>query len=150
MEANIIQFIINFFKYILPGITTFTWIQFFGGSYKALKLGRTDKEYAILKESLTVKDKLFKLRYVSLTKEGKKFQWFFVIMTYCGYITLFAWNVIFWISRFTHNYTEMFQVFLFIKCYTFEIYAFIFTAKHTVRPPSGVGIDWDFVYYKKH
>ncbi len=129
----------------LSMLTNAVWIDVIGGSYKVLKLGRSKNGYKKLKKTLTIWDRIFKLRYVSLSKKAVKFQYYFVIMTYLGYLCIFALLIIWIVSLFTHNFGEMFSIFLFVKCYTFELPAFIFTCLNTGRTKDKVGLDWKFI-----
>ena len=126
-------------------LTNAVWIDVIGGSYKVLKLGRSKNGYKKLKKTLTIWDRIFKLRYVSLSKRAVKFQYYFVIMTYLGYLCILALLIMWIVSLFTHNFEEMFLVFLYVKCYTFELPAFVFTCLNIGRPKDKVGFDWRFI-----
>ncbi len=139
MEALI--FILKY----LPVISNMVWIQVPGGSYEVLKLGRSKNGYKKFKKTLTIKDRIFKLRYVSLSKRAVKFQYYFVIMTYLGYLCLIVLLILWIVSLFTNNFWNMFGVFQYIKCYTFELPAFIFTCLNIGRDKYGRGLEWKFI-----
>ncbi len=130
---------------VLPIITGIVWIDVIGGSNKVLKIGRSKNGYKKFKKTLTIKDRIFKLRYVSLSKGAIIFQYYFVIMTYLGYLCLIVLLVLWIVSLFTHNFWNMFCVFQYVKCYTFELPAFIFTCLNMRRSKDKVGFDWKFV-----
>lgn len=129
----------------LPVLSNMAWILVPGGSYEVLKLGRSKNGYKKFKKTLTIKDRIFKLRYVSLSKRAVKFQYYFVIMTYLGYLCILALLIMWIVSLFTHNFEEMFLIFLYVKCYTFELPAFVFTCLNIGRDKYGRGLDWTFI-----
>lgn len=130
--------------FYMPAFSNIVWCFVPGGSYKVLELGRSKNGYKKFKKSLNIWDRIFKLRFVSLSKHAVFYQYYFVIMTYLGYLSLIISLVIWIISLFTHNFWEMFYPFLLIKCYTFELPAAIFTIFKLKRSENGVGFDWEF------
>lgn len=137
--------IYDFFSLFLPFITGFVWGLIPGGSYKVLRIGRSKNGFKKLKKTLTIKDKIFKYRYIHLSKGALVFQRYFIIMTYIGYICTFAIIVMFIISIHTNNFREMFYYFMLIKCYTIELPASVFTIWNIGRPENKVGLEWKFV-----
>lgn len=57
-------------------------------------------------------------------------------MTNIGYLCITAFIVLLIVSSFTHNLSELLMNFMRIKCYTFELLAFIFTLLNLRWSPS--------------
>lgn len=131
--------------FIFPTLTNFTWIFIPGGSYRVLKIGRSRNGYKKFKKTLTIWDRIFKIRYISFSKGAVKYQWYFIIMTYLGYLCICVIITLFFVSLSTNNFIEMLYYFLLIKCYSFELPAFIFTIINIGRPKNKVGLEWKFV-----
>lgn len=128
----------------MPAFSHLVWLFVPGGSYKVLELGRSKNGYKKLKKTINIWDRIFKLRFVSLSKHAIFYQYYFIIMTYLGYICLIITIVIWIVSLFTHNFWEIFYPFLLIKCYTFELPATLFTIFNLRTGKHGFGWDWKF------
>ncbi len=133
-----------FFWDVLPIITNaVVWANIPGEAFNILKIGRSKNGYKKLKKTLSVKDRIFKFKFIGLSKGAKVFQWYFVIMTNIGYLCITAFIVILIVSTFTHNLSELLMNFMRIKCYTFELAAFIFTLIN-IRSSAEKKLHWKF------
>ena len=129
----------------LPWITPWTWLFVIGGSYKVLKLGRSKNGYKQLKQSLTFQDRVFKRRFVQLSKRAKGYQKYFCFMTYTGYVLLLVLLILWIISVFMGEFETLFRWYMYVKCYVLEFPALLFTLFNIGRTKSGIGLDWRFV-----
>ena len=129
---------------IIPKTSFVVWFFLMDGSNAVLRLGRSRNGYKKLRKSLSIIDKITKLKYVSLSKRVIGYQKFFVAMTYLGYLCLLVFLSIALISIFTGDFWTPFNLFLYIKSYLVEFPAFIFVAINQRRPRDGVGLVWKF------
>ena len=129
----------------LPWGTPIVWMFVAGGSYKVLKLGRSKNGYKKLKQSLTFRDRLFKIRFVELSKRAKGYQKYFCFMTYLGYALALILLALWITSMFVGDFEVMFKWYVYIKGYLFELPALVFTIFNIGRPKSGIGLDWRFI-----
>ncbi len=136
--------VLLFVFHTLPWITPLCWLFVIGGSYKVLKLRRSKNGYKKFKRQLTLFDRLFKCRFVALSKDKKGYQWYFVIMTYVGYVLLLVLIALYLISLFANNFDELMKLYMYIKCYSIELPAFLFTVFNIKRPKDKIGLDWKF------
>lgn len=129
---------------IIPKVSFFVWFLLIGGSYAVLRLERSRNGYKKLKKTLSLTDRITKVKYISLSKAAVGYQKFFVAMTYLGYLCLFAFIVIAIASLFTGDFNTPLNYFLYIKAYLIEIPALIFVIANQRRPRDGVGLVWKF------
>ena len=129
----------------LPWVTSIVWVFVAGGSYKVLKLGRSKNGYKKLKQSLTLRDRLFKRGFVELSIRAKGYQKYFCFMTYLGYALVLILIALWIISMFVGDFEVMFKWYVYIKGYLFELPALVFTIFNIGRPRDGIGLDWKFV-----
>ena len=142
---------LNILFVTLPRYTFLVWFLIWNGSNEVLKLGRSNKGYKKLKKSMPIWQKLLKWNYIRLSKLAIGYQWFFVIMTYLGYLCLLILLIIWLISMHTANFNKLFEPYLYIKCYAIELPALVFTSFNMVRPYDKVGIVWRFTRnYSNH
>ncbi|MGN1031474.1 MAG: hypothetical protein ACI4PQ_07700 [Butyricicoccaceae bacterium] len=139
--------------FVFPKITTLMWVSFSGETNRLLELGRSKSGYRKLMNSLSLWDKVSKRRYVELTvHEGKKYQRYFVVVYYCGWICVCCAGLIFFCSHYIpKEYVEaVWDIFFILKCYLIEFPYIIFSVLHLRRPPDKRGNEWDFIMeYKK-
>lgn len=156
-----VQWLSFIFLEMIPiASTLLMWFFAIGGSYKVLRLKRSKSGYRKLKKSLTLRDRIFKHRFISLSKSGKMYQHYFIAVTYFGYLCLVAIGILFFVSRFTCNFRQMLHLFFVAKCYLFELYAAVFTVMHisiftlkshgTNKGGKRIILDWDFVQDKNY
>ena len=129
----------------VPLMTLCVWPYVIGGSYKVLKLKRSKNGYRKLKKSLTFRDRLFKRRFVQLSKCEKGYQKYFCFMTYVGYILALILLMLWIVSMFVGGFESMFKIYRYVTGYFLELPAFIFTVFNIGRPKDGIGLDWKFI-----
>ena len=98
---------LNILFVTLPRYTFLVWFLLWNGSNEVLKLGRSNKGYKKLKKSMPIWQKLLKWNYIRLSKLAIGYQWFFVIMTYLGYLCLLILLIIWLISMHTANFNRL-------------------------------------------
>lgn len=142
--GDISNFLFVVLKY-LPGFTFIVWYEIWLGPCEVLRLGRSKSGYRKLKKTFTVWDRIIKRDYIKLSKTAVGYQYFFVVMTYLGYVCLLAFIFICLSSIFTHNFAELFRYYIYIKAYVIELPALIFTAFNLCRTKEKGGFEWKFV-----
>lgn len=148
MEESIF---LQFLFFMLPRITWLEWIEIVWVPNEILKLGRSRNGYKKLKKSMSFWDRMSRRNYIQLSKVAVGYQRYFVIMTYVFYFFVLVFVVIWVISLFTHNFNELLEPYLVIKCYTVELPMSIFTLFNIGRPEDKRGYEWRFItrYYKE-
>lgn len=144
--------------------TFFVWFFIIPAPNAVLKARRSKNGYKKLIRSFSFMDRLLKRKHLKNTKVCHKYQKFFIFCNYIAYLCALVLLVIYLISLFTHNFSQLIRMYIFIKGLLVEFPLMIFTlwnyrGVNTSRKKGYWTCNWKFLlvydtkaqrYYRNH